>query len=177
MNPIPAPPQDPAGPFEAPGPYDAAKRDGLLQVLEDAPSQLRAAVAGLSDEQLDTKYKNWTIRQIAHHLADSNIHAYVRTKLAATETRPTISPFDETEWSALADSAQGPVEPSLVLLEGLQPRWVAFFRALSETDWSRTFYHPATQEDVSIWQGFNYFAWHARHHTAQILWLRQQHGW
>lgn len=177
MNLPPAPPQEPVGSFETPGPFETARRDALLQVLEDAPGQLRAAVAGLSDTQLDTKYKNWTIRQIVHHLADSHLQCYVRTKLAVTEVHPTIKPYDEGSWSQLIDAAQGPVEPSLLLLDGLHARWVIFLRSLNESQWSRAFFHPEQGADVAIWEGLNYYAWHARHHTAQILWLREQNGW
>ncbi len=30
---------------------------------------MREAVAGLSAEQLETRYRNWMVRQIVHHLA------------------------------------------------------------------------------------------------------------
>jgi hypothetical protein len=30
---------------------------------------------------------------------------------------------------------------------------------------------------VTLWKALNYYAWHARHHTGQILWLRETHRW
>ena len=50
---------------------------------------LRNLVGGLPDERLNVRYRNWTIRQIVHHLADSHVNSYVRFQWALTEDRPT----------------------------------------------------------------------------------------
>src|SRR5579859_5990224 len=101
-----------------------------MAVIEAAPTAaLRAAVAGLSEDQLDTRYRNWTIRQIVHHLADSHVHSYLRFKWALTEERPTIKPYDEGCWAALADARTGDVRAPLALLEGLHARWVQLLRS------------------------------------------------
>ena len=75
---MPEPPQYPAGPLVVDGAHDGQRRQAWIDEIERAPARLREAVAGLSDEQLDTKYRNWTIRQIGHHLADSHLHSYLR---------------------------------------------------------------------------------------------------
>ena len=90
-----APPQNPAGPFEPVAEFDEAVKAELIESLRQAPSRLAEAVAGLSDEQLDTRYKNWTIRQIAHHIADSHLHSIIRFKWALTEDQPTIKAYEE----------------------------------------------------------------------------------
>jgi hypothetical protein len=64
-------PQYPAGAFAPEDTYGTNRRDEFIMAIANAPAALREAVAGLSEEQLDTKYKNWTIRQIVNHLADS----------------------------------------------------------------------------------------------------------
>ncbi len=80
------------------GPLETYAREAstvdLIAVMAETPSNLRAALAGLSPTQLDTPYRDggWTIRQVAHHLADSQINWYVRMKLALTEDEPTIKP-------------------------------------------------------------------------------------
>ena len=70
----------------------------------------------LNDAQLDTPYREggWTVRQLVHHIADSHINSYVRFKLALTEDWPTIKPYDEAAWAALADSATCPSSFSCV---------------------------------------------------------------
>ncbi len=127
---LPPPPQFPAGPFAADEAHDDRRREAWIDGIERAPTRLRRAVSGLSDEQLDTTYRNWTIRQLVHHLADSHLNSYVRFKLALTEERPTIKPYDESRWSLLADAQRADVEPSLHLLEGLHTRWAYLLRSL-----------------------------------------------
>ena len=56
---------------------------------------MRAAVAGLPDAAIDTGYRNWTARQIGHHVADSHANGYLRFKWASTEDHPTIKGYDE----------------------------------------------------------------------------------
>jgi hypothetical protein len=79
-------------------------------------------VAGLDDAQLDTPYRDggWTVRQVVHHVADSHMNAYVRIKLALTADAPPVTVYDEAAWARLPDS-QLPVEPSLALVDALQP--------------------------------------------------------
>jgi hypothetical protein len=170
-------PQNPAGPFEpeeSPGPR---RREELIGVVEVAPAALRAAVAGLSGAQLDTRYRDWTVRKIVHHLADRHVNSYVRCKWALTEETPTIKPYDEGRWAALEDSRAGDVEAPLALLEALHARWVQLLRSMTEVQFARSFLHPETGQTVSLGAALGYYAWHGRHHTAQIVWLRGRHGW
>jgi hypothetical protein len=170
-------PQYPAGPYVPDERYSEERRNECIAILEQAPTALRSAVAGLTDSQLDTRYRNWTIRQIVHHLADSHANAYVRFKLALTEERPTIKPYDEGRWAALEDSRSGAVAAPLTLLDGLHASWVQLLRCLTPEQYSRNYFHPEMGEDVPLFRALNSYAWHCRHHTGQILWLRDQHGW
>ncbi len=168
----------PIGRFEAPRALDGTVRALLIEQLASAPARLRAAVTGLGDRQLDTPYREggWTVRQLVHHLPDAHLNAYVRFKLALTEPTPTIKPFDQTNWAELPDAREGEVEPSLALLEALHTRWVVCIGALSPAEFGRTLLHPQrgtmTLDDVLA-----LYAWHGRHHVAQITGLRERRGW
>jgi uncharacterized damage-inducible protein DinB len=170
-------PQNPAGSFAPEENYGPQRRDELIEVIATTPTALRSAVAGLSEDQLDTRYRNWTIRQIVHHLADSHVHSYIRFKWALTEELPTIKAYDEGHWAALEDSRTGDVQAPLALLEGLHARWVQLLRSLTEEQYARSFLHPESGQTVSLSAALCYYAWHCRHHTAQIRWLREQRGW
>jgi hypothetical protein len=169
-------PSNPAGPFAEEDGYGPQRRTELIAAIENAPAALRRAVAGLSDEQLDTRYRDWTLRQIVHHLADSHVNSYVRFKWALTEERPTIKAYDEGRWAALEDSRTGDVGASLALLEALHVRWVLLLRGMTEEQFARSFHHPESGQTVSLNAALAYYAWHCRHHTAQILWVRQRSG-
>jgi uncharacterized damage-inducible protein DinB len=172
-----AAPQYPAGPLELEDQYGPECRGEFIATLEAAPAVLRRAVAGLSDSQLDTRYRNWTIRQIVHHLADSHVNSYIRFKWALTEEQPTIKAYHEDRWVALEDARAGDVRAPLALLEGLHVRWVQLLRVMSEEQFGRSFFHPETGEAVRLDAALCSYAWHCQHHTGQITWLREQNGW
>jgi DinB superfamily len=171
------PPQYPAGPLVLEDGYDPARRAELIAVIEAAPANLRRAVAGLTEAQLDTRYKNWTIRQIVHHLTDSHVNSYVRFKLTLTEDRPTIKPYFEDRWVALEDARTGDIAIPLALLECLHAGWVQLLRAMTEAQFARSYFHPESGETVSLKAALSSYAWHCGHHTGQITWLREQNGW
>ena len=173
----PQPPDNPAGPFTPTEVFDSQVKTELIGAIQHAPVLLRQAVAGLTSGQLDIPYKNWTIRQITHHIADSHLNSLVRFKWALTEQHPTIKAYDEGNWVQLDDSKFGDVQPALALLDGIHAKWVQLLESMTEDQFGRTFFHPQSGESVSLWLALNSYAWHGEHHTAQILWLRKQHAW
>src|SRR3981189_2576967 len=114
-------PRYPIGKMEMPKEISAAKRQQAIESIAQTPKNLREAVRGLSDAQLDTPYRDggWTVRQVVHHVPDSHMNAYTRVKLALTEDEPTIKPYDEAAWAKLNDVHDTPIETSLQLLETL----------------------------------------------------------
>ncbi len=168
----------PIGKFHFDGPPSEEQRASLINDIEQAPAGLRAAVKGLTPEQLDTPYRDggWTVRQVAHHVPDSHMNAYVRFKLALTEDEPTIKPYAEDRWAQLGDTHTTHVEVSLALLESLHTRWVSLLRSLRPEDWKRTFRHPELGL-VSLEKNLALYSWHGRHHVAHVTELRKRMGW
>jgi DinB superfamily len=171
-------PRFPIGKFHYDGALSEPQRRQLVEEIEQTPAAIRAAIEGLSPQQLDTPYREggWSVRQVVHHLPDSHMNAYVRFKLALTETEPTIKPYAEDLWAELADSQFTPVEVSLVLLESLHVRWVRLLRSLGEADWKRAFKHPELGL-IALEKNLALYAWHGRHHEAHITELRKKTGW
>ena len=153
-------------------------RERAIAEIAEAPAKLRAAVSGLSEDQLETPYRpgGWTVRQVVHHVFDSHLNSYTRFRLALTEDEPLIKPYDEAAWAELIDAKTAPVDVSLTLLEALHNRWVMLLRSLSETDWQRTFKHPEIGV-VSLEKNVKLYEWHGKHHVAHINHLRQREGW
>jgi uncharacterized damage-inducible protein DinB len=168
----------PIGKFQMTPEMNDALRRRFIGEIADAPARLRAAVAGLSAEQLETPYRpgGWTVRQVVHHLPDSHLNAYTRVKLALTENSPTIKPYDESRWAELEDGRQAPIELSLGLLETLHARWVLLLRSLAPADFARTFTHPE-QGTVNLDRQVALYAWHGRHHVAHVTSLGERMGW
>ncbi len=171
-------PRYPIGKFEMPKEVTPARRQQAIGEIAATPMKLRAAVKGLNDAQLDTPYRKggWTVRQVVHHVPDSHLNAYIRLKLALTEEKPTIKPYDQEAWAGLADSKSAPIEVSQTLLDSVHTRWDHLWRSLKPEHFARVFVHPDHGERTVDWLLFLY-EWHGKHHTAHITELRQQKGW
>ena len=163
----------PVGTFSLDSVITPAKRTTWIRQIADAPAALRAAVTGLSARQIDTPYRpgGWTGRQVVHHVADSHMNAFTRFRLALTEDNPTIKPYDEAAWAALADSVRTPVDVSLSLLDALHVRWLTMLEAMTTEEFARPLVHPVNGP-MSIDSLLQLYAWHGRHHTAHVSSLR-----
>ena len=168
----------PIGPNAAKSPLAPGERAQRIDAIAALPAQLRRAVSGLSDAQLDTPYRpgGWTIRQLVHHVADSHLNAFTRFRLALTEENPTIRPYDEKAWSELADNRHLPVEVSLRLLDALHERLVHLLRATPPAAFARQVHHPENGP-MTLDALVSTYSWHGEHHTAHVTELRKREGW
>jgi len=168
----------PIGKFANPAHPSFADIQSAIDGIAACPRGLRAAVSGLNDAQLDTPYRDggWTVRQVVHHLPDSHMNAYIRTKLCMDEDHPRITAYNEERWAAFADANAGPIAPSLAIIDSLHERWVRFLRSLLESAFKRTVDHPQNGT-MTLAQLVFLYDWHGRHHTAHITSLRDRKGW
>jgi signal recognition particle subunit SEC65 len=168
----------PIGKFEGKESYTPEELKTLISRIERLPAKLEAAVNDLSDEQLDTPYREggWTLRQVVHHVSDSHLNAYIRTKWTLTENTPTIKAYNEKNWAETPDKKL-PVNISINLLRTLHSKWTKIFKALRPEELSKEFIHPDTQKHVSIGRLIATYAWHGDHHLAHINYLRKRMGW
>jgi uncharacterized damage-inducible protein DinB len=168
----------PIGQYKSTSSITSQDRQELMRQLAEAPHGLRTSVEDLSPDQLNTPYRpgGWTVRQVVHHLADSHLNWYVRTRLALTENEPLIKPFDENLWAELQDARSGPIESSVLLLDGLHERWAQLFESLEASGWVRKMIHPE-RGVLTLDAILPMIAWHGRHHTAHITELRKRMSW
>ena len=150
-----------------------------IAILEEFPNQLHDLVANLSDEQLDTPYREggWTIRQVVHHVADSHHNSYTRFKWALTEDTPVIKAYYEDRWAELFDTRTAPILLSLNSIHALHAKWVYFLKGLSKEDLQKVFIHPTGNEEVALNENIGIYAWHCKHHYAHIEKLLLRKGW
>lgn len=167
----------PIGKFDKSAPVSAYQRTANIAAIRDLPAAVESAVAGLSDEQLDTEYRpgGWTVRQTVHHIADSHLNSFCRFKLAMTEDVPTIRPYEEARWAELADSRLA-IDSSLAIIGGVHHRLQTLLAAMSDEDFARRLMHPESGE-FTIDGLLALYAWHGAHHVAHITRLRERNGW
>ena len=171
-------PRYPIGKFDRKITVTKEMRREFINTIESLPSQLRKEVENLSEQQLDTPYREdgWTIRQVVHHLPDSHINAYVRFKLALTEDNPAIKTYEEHLWAELPDSVKTPIDVSLNLLESLHARWAILLRSMTDEQFEKTFQHPEWG-NITLSKTLALYAWHSKHHLAHITELKKKMGW
>jgi hypothetical protein len=167
----------PVGRFDKTAAWTADSRRAAIESIAALPAKMRAAVAGLSDAQLDTPYRpgGWTVRQLVHHVADSHMNGYIRTKLALTEDKPTIKPYEQDAWAQLPDSKL-PIELSLAILDSVHQRWSAIIRSMKDEEFTRTFVHPELGP-LNLETHIHLYGWHSRHHVAHVTGLRERERW
>ena len=155
---------------------DPSARSDAIEAIRALPGRFAAAYAGLNDEQLAAPYREggWTLRQLAHHVADSHMHAFLRTKFALTEDWPVIHPYEEKLWAATAE-VRGPVDAPLITLAGVHARWAALFGALTEDEWQRGYTHPESGRHT-LMRVAALYSWHGRHHLAHAVRCRARLG-
>jgi uncharacterized damage-inducible protein DinB len=169
----------PVGRYVKPETVSAEALASYVETIAAFPAKMRAATQGLSDEQLDTRYRpeGWTLRQVVNHCADSHINSFVRFKLTLTEELPTIKPYREELWAELADSKSYPIEGSLQILEQVHARWVAVLRSMTPAQWQRGFIHPEKNRRLNLDEAAALYAWHCDHHLGHITQTVMRHGW
>jgi DinB superfamily len=150
----------------------------LIHQFRTDPQLLKDAVKNLSGEQLLSNYRpgGWTIAQVIHHIVESDINAYPRLKYALTRDVPDVMVAEQALWAELPDAKSPSIGSSVILFEAIRNRWADAFESLSPGSFDRQWRH-ARYGLLSIDVLLQQYAWHARHHIAQINNHRKRMGW
>lgn len=168
----------PIGKFNPQEKYTPEEILAFIKRIEELPNALEEVVSDLSEDQLDTPYREggWTIRQVVHHLADSHMHAYIRTKWTLTEVEPVIKAYLEKPWAETSETNSHP-NVSISVLSALHAKWVILLRSIAPADLERFFVHPETKRQVNLKTLIGMYAWHGEHHLAHITNLKKLKHW
>lgn len=158
----------PIGSLEVPEKVTLENVQEWLNKIETYTTRLRDTVDSLNEEQLNKTYREgaWNVRQLVHHIADSQLNMYQRLKLALTDENPTVPGFDEEKWAIQPDTNL-PVESSIKMLEGINERIVSLGQSLTEEQLERVFTHQ-TNGEIKVNKKVAKLAWHEEHHLAHI---------
>jgi hypothetical protein len=155
----------------------AAERRQMIAEIRELPAKLEESIRGLSEGQVDAPAggEEWSVRQVVHHLADSHLNAFLRTKLILTEEKPILKPFDQEAWAELPDTTKLPMEPSLQILRGLHTRWSSLLESVAEEDWQRRGVHlenglMTLEQIVAVYSG------HGENHLRQLAKIKSGLG-
>ncbi|MDO6450358.1 YfiT family bacillithiol transferase [Oceanobacillus profundus] len=158
----------PIGKLQVPEKVTLENTHECLKEIETYTIRLRKAVDSLSNEELSRQYRDgsWTVRQLVHHIADSQLNMYQRLKLALTDENPTVPNFDQDKWAIQPDTKL-PIESSIKMLEGINERIVSLGNNLTEEQLNLAFTHQKNGK-ITVATKVAKLAWHEEHHLAHI---------
>lgn len=147
-----------------------AERAALLLSFAGGHTQLKDALSALPEAALDFRPSPaaWTIRQIAVHLAEAEVHGYLRARFAIAQQGVTILPYDQNAWAGSFRDADQPLGEVLDLFKLLREIIARQLRALPEADWARSVRHPDLEAPLSLEAWLLRYENHLRVHLAQL---------
>ncbi len=145
-----------------------AEREALIEQYEDGYRAIEEALAAITDVELEAREGpgEWSPREIAHHLADSEMTSAIRLRLLIAQESPLIVGYDQEEFVRRLYPDR-PIEPSLAAFAAARAATAPILRRLSEDEWRRSGTHSESGAySVEDWLGI--YAPHAHDHAAQI---------
>ena len=147
---------------------NAAERAALIDRYEDGFRAVTAALEAITDAELEAREApgEWSPREIAHHLADSEMTSAIRLRLLIAQDAPTLLGYDQEAFvrSLYPDR---PIGPSLAAFEAARAATVPILRRLGEEQWRRAGTHSESgRYTVEYW--LRIYSGHAHDHADQI---------
>jgi DinB superfamily len=147
---------------------DAAARKELVNRYKDGYRVVTEALEKISDRELDARPEpgKWSVREIVHHLADSEMTSAIRLRRLIAEERPAISGYDEEEFARRLHYDR-PIESSLEAIHAARRSTADLLDRLTEAEWKREGTHTESgRYTVEDW--LEIYARHAHNHAEQI---------
>ena len=148
-----------------------------LALLAEAPRQLDAAVAGLSDADARRQpdADSWSVIQVLRHLSDCELVYGYRMRLIVADDRPAIPGFDQEAWAERLHYAEGTVADALADLSAQRAMTLRWLATLHESELARAGVHAERGEE-SVDDIVTLLAGHDLAHLDQIARVRDELG-
>ncbi len=143
-------------------------RAALLDRFRSGFADVVEALDGITPDELDRRPpgSDWTAREIAHHLADSEATAYIRLRRLIAEDEPLLVGYDEEEYARRLHYDR-PIEPSLAVLQAVRVASLQLLEALTPDEWQRAGRH-SDSGPYAVEDWLRIYADHSHDHADQI---------
>lgn len=144
------------------------RRSELIAKYKDGYRAVAAALEGVSDKELDARPApgTWTAREIAHHLADSEMTAAIRLRLLLAEENAAIRSYDEKAF-AIRLHYDRPIANSLLAFQAARLTTGDLLDAMTDADFAKRGTHP-DHGSYGVERWLEIYADHAHSHADQI---------
>jgi hypothetical protein len=145
------------------------ERRALVERYRGGAAHFAAVVADARDEELDARpiEGEWTVREIAHHLADGELNSAIRLRRLIAEDEPTLQGYDEMEFVRRLHVTDRPIATSVAAAAAARASTLTILEALRDDEWSRTGTH-AEQGAYSVEVWLRDYANHPWDHAEQV---------
>ena len=145
------------------------ERDHLIMKYNRGVVEVRDALQGITEAELDFRRApdKWTVREIVHHLADSETNSGLRLRKLLVERQPYLQAYDQDVFATALQYAKRPIEPALKAFEAARELNAQILERMQEADWQRSGEH-AESGPYSTETWLSIYAIHAHNHAEQI---------
>jgi hypothetical protein len=144
-----------------------AEREALIARYVAGPAAVVAALAGITDSELDLQVEGWSAREIVHHLADSEMTSAIRLRRLLAEEQPEIVGYDEEAFARALKYAERPINAALDALSAARRTTAEILARMTEAEWARAGTHSESGR-YSAEDWLQIYAAHAHDHADQI---------
>jgi hypothetical protein len=133
------------------------------------PARLKAALAKYPKESLDFKPGpgKWSLQDIVFHLAESELHGYLRGRTIIAESGAGIQAFDQDRWAQSLDVSAQPIHEVVDLFRLLRELMARQLRALPEAAWEQFAVH-SERGPITLERWLEIYVGHLEAHLAQM---------
>lgn len=144
------------------------ERKALIEQYREGYAAIVEALLKITPEELDARPGpgKWSVREIIHHLADSEMTAAVRLRLLLAVDRPEIRGYDQDEFARRLYYDR-PHELSLELFQIVRASTVGILERLTPKEWVREGTHTEAGP-FGVEQWLRVYSAHAHKHARQI---------
>lgn len=169
----------PVGRFSMPTKITDQDLQEYIEILGNLPTELAKTVRNFDDEKFNAPYREngWTVQQVITHVADAHSRAYVRYGQGLEENKIVVKPHNEKKLPDFDDIQNSAVQTALQSITNVHDNWVLDLKSLSTQQLNLTFFYPDAGRQMSLPEFLAIFAWHSKHHFAQIKSLKDRMGW
>lgn len=151
------------------------ERESLIDRYEQGHAEVLAALEGIDEAGLSARERpgEWSIREIVHHLGDSEMTSAIRIRLLLAEENPSIRGYDQ---DAFARNLRYdlPIDKPLAAFAAARAATVPLLRPMTDEDWLREGIHSQDgRYSAERWLAI--YGIHAHDHADQIRRARAAH--
>ncbi len=144
------------------------ERADLLTMYIAGPDIIDLALARITADEWDATEApgEWSPRQVAHHLADSETTSAIRLRRLLVEDDPLIQNYDQDAFARVLHYDRDPAF-SLALFRAVRSSTAELLQRMSDADWQRSGTHSESGP-YSVEDWLRIYGIHAQDHADQI---------